>query len=368
MFRGMKAPIAPRQDSSARIARRRARFWRNIASSAAMRRLDPAWIPRPHAAHLITTFRCNLKCNSCGSWQVDEHHDLTTDEWLGVFRQLRSLDVVKILGGEPFVRSDIVELLAGVREIIDPYVMQLTTNGMLTRRVVQAIERVAWPGLQLRISIDGLEQTHDRGRGVQGSWRKVMQTARAIADLKAQHGFRFGINFSVTDDSVHELDAMLSLADELGADLIPGVCVDPFLVGTRPPEDYTPRVVFMDDKDAALKAIEHARAGAHGQLSGLDNLLFRLSTRRTFERELSGGIQQFTCRELRDLLYLLPNGDVVRCGLDHRPVGNLRQQRFDQIWFGEAVKEFRCRVDDCPGCLQASVQIMSRAYAGELRR
>lgn len=363
----MNAPIQPRPDQGFDMARRRARFWRNIATSATMRRLDPAWVPRPHAAHFILTFKCNLKCQSCGSWQVRDHADLDTAEWMGVFRQLRSLDVVKVLGGEPFVRTDIVPLLAGVREIIDPYVMQLTTNGMLTQRVVEAVQAVAWPGLQLRISIDGLEQTHDRGRGVQGSWRKVMATARAVADLKARHGFRFGINFSVTDDSVHELEAMLSLADELGADLIPGVCVDPFLVGTRPPEEYTPRVVFMDDKEAALKAIEHARAGSHGQLSGLDNLLFRLTTRRTFARELEGGIQQFTCRELRDLLYLLPNGDVVRCGLDHRPVGNLRQQRFDQIWFGEAIREHRCRVDACPGCLQASVQIMSRAYAGELR-
>lgn len=358
--------VAPRQDSALQMARRRARFWRNIATSATMRRVDPEWVPRPHAAHFILTFRCNLKCSSCGSWQVQEHDDLTAEEWLGVFRQLRSLDVVKVLGGEPFVRSDIVEILAGVREIVDPYVMQLTTNGMLTRRTVEAIEQVAWPGLQLRISIDGLERTHDKGRGVQGSWQKVMRTARAVAELKAKHGFHYGINFSVTNDSVHEVDQMLRLAEDLGADLIPGVCVDPFLVGTRPPEVYTPRVVFIDDKEAALRAIADARAGSHGQLSGLDNLWFRLATRRTFQRELHGGIQRFTCRELRDLLYLLPNGDVVRCGLDHRPVGNLRRARFDEIWFGEEIVEHRCRVDDCPGCLQASVQIMSRAYAGEL--
>ncbi|NOY26726.1 MAG: radical SAM protein [Oligoflexia bacterium] len=359
--------VAPRQDGPARLLRRRVRFWRNIAISAALRRVDPDWVPRPHAGHMILTFRCNLRCDSCASWQVKEHNDLSTDEWLGVFRQLRSLDVVKILGGEPFVRPDIVHVLAGVREIIDPYVMQLTTNGMLTSRVVDAIEQVAWPGLQLRISIDGLEQTHDQGRGVQGSWRQVMATARAVADLKARHGFHFGINFSVTDTSLRELDAMVSLAKELGADLIPGVCVDPFLVGTRPPEVCTPRVLYVDDKGAALKAIADSRVGSHAQLNGLDNLLFRLSVQKTFQRELHGNIHQFTCRELRDLLYLLPNGDVVRCGLDHRPVGNVRQQSFDQIWFGDTAREHRCRVDACPGCLQASVQIMSRAYAGELR-
>ncbi|MFT4976274.1 MAG: MoaA/NifB/PqqE/SkfB family radical SAM enzyme [Myxococcota bacterium] len=64
------------------------------------------------------------------------------------------------------------------------------------------------------------------------------------------------------------------------------------------------------------------------------------------------------------MLYLLPNGDIVRCGLDHRPAGNVREQRFDDIWFGTEIEKFRKRVDDCPGCLQASVQILSRLYGG----
>ncbi|MCB9778518.1 MAG: radical SAM protein [Alphaproteobacteria bacterium] len=357
----------PRSDGLRRSARRRARFWRNIATSAAMRRVRPEWVPLPHAGHLILTFRCNLKCNSCGSWQVPDHDDLTTEEWLATMRQLTSLDVVKVLGGEPFARRDIVELLVGVREIIDPYVMQLTTNGMLTKRTIAAVEQVAWPGLQLRISIDGIGETHDRSRGVPGSFQKVLATARAVAELKAKHGFHFGINFALTDDSLDDMEPMLRLAEELGADLIPGVSVDPFLVDTQPPEIQRPKVVFLDDKERALQVMKDSRSGAHGQLNGIDNLWFRHVTLRTFERQLHGDIQQFTCRELRDLLYLLPNGDVVRCGMDHRPIGNVRRQPFREIWYGERADQGRCEVDDCVGCLQASVQIMSRGYAGSLR-
>ena len=126
-----------------------------------------------HAGHLIVTYRYNLKCAGCGSWKVKEHADLTAEEWRGVFRQLKSLDLVKILGGEPFVRKDIVEILEGVRDIVDPYILQLTTNGMLTRKTIEAIDAVAWPGLQLRISVDGTEKTHDKMRGVEGSWKLV---------------------------------------------------------------------------------------------------------------------------------------------------------------------------------------------------
>jgi MoaA/NifB/PqqE/SkfB family radical SAM enzyme len=363
-FESPPPPRDPRLDRKRAMLKRRARAWGHMAQSAAMARVQPDWVPRPHAGHLIVTFKCNLKCAGCGSWKVREHNDLTTEEWMDVFRQLTSLDVVKILGGEPIARRDIVHLLAGVREIIDPYILQMTTNGMLGDRLIQALETVAWPGLQLRISVDGLSATHDRMRGVDGSHKTVVETCRRVAELQPKYGFKFGINFAVTDASVHELDDMVRFAESLGADLIPGVNVDPFLVGTEPPEVRRPKVIMVDDKARALKALEDARVGTKRQLPLVDHIVSRFVTKNTFERQLDGDIQRFSCRELRDLLYFLPNGDIVRCGLDHRPMGNIREQSFDAIWFGENAKVFRKRVDDCPGCLQASVQILSRLYGG----
>jgi len=233
---------------------------------------------------------------------------------------------------------------------------------MLTKRTVEALHKVAWPGLQLRISVDGLEATHDRMRGVEGSWAKVTRTVREVAELKDQYGFKFGINFAVTDESLDELDDMIAFAESMGADLIPGVNVSPFLVGTKPPEEEQQRIIMLDRRDEALAAMTRAEVGARGQLPGVDRLLGRWFTKSTYKQHLEEDVHRFSCRELRDLLYLLPNGDVVRCGMDHRPVGNVRQQSFDDIWFGSAIAAFRRRVDDCPGCMQSSVQIMSRIY------
>ena len=95
--------------------KRRARAWRNVAASATMARVDPEWVPRPQAAHIILTYKCNLKCGGCPSWEVRNHNDLTAEEYRSLFRQLTSLDLVKVLGGEPFVRKDIVSILEGHR-------------------------------------------------------------------------------------------------------------------------------------------------------------------------------------------------------------------------------------------------------------
>ena len=344
--------------------KRRGRAWGHMAQSALMRRVDPDWIPKPHAGHLLMTYRCNLKCSGCGSWKVENHNDLTADEWKRVFRQLRSLDLVKVLGGEPFVRKDIVPILEGVRDIIDPYILQLTTNGMLTKPLIAAIKAVAWPGLQLRISVDGLPKTHDTMRGKDGSWDLVDRSVKEVAALKSQYGFRFGINFAVTDASMSDLGAMIEYAKEHGADLIPGINVDPFLVGTIPPEQQTPRVIMISDKEKAMRALMDARVGTKRQLPLLDHVYSRWQTKRTFHKQLFSGAQRFHCRELRDLIYVLPNGDLVRCGLDHEPIGNVREERFDDIWYGKRIEKYRKKVRDCPGCLQASVQILSRLYGG----
>ncbi len=332
--------------------------------SATMRRVRPEWTPRPHAAHLITTFRCNLKCLGCGSWKVKDHEDLSTEEWHRVFKQLRSLDVVKLLGGEPFARKDMKELMVGVRDIIDPYILQLTTNGMLTPRILEAVKEVGWPGLHLRVSVDGVEATHDRMRGVEGSWKMVDRTVQELAALQPQFGFKFGINFAVTDESIDDFDHMVEYAAAAGADLIPGVNVDPFLVGTTPPEVRLQQVIMLEDPMRGLSRIEDHRVGTKRELPFVDHLVGRFLTMRTFRRQIEQGRYRFTCRELRDLLYLLPNGDVVRCGMDHTPIGNVRRQSFDDIWFGDDIRAWRKTVDDCPGCMQASVQILSRIYGG----
>jgi len=344
--------------------KRRSRAWKNMAQSATMRRIDPGWIPRPHAGHFIVTFKCNLKCVGCGSWKVKDHNDLSVDEWRNVFRQMYSLDLVKILGGEPFVRKDIADILVAVREEVDPYILQLTTNGMLTNRLVETLEEIAWPGLQLRISVDGLPKTHNHMRGVDGSWQIVDKSVREVSKLKEKYGFSFGINFAITDKSVDELKNMVEYASQHGADLIPGLNVDPFLVGTTPPEEKRPKVIMVNNKERALQALVDAKAGTRSQLPFIDHLYSRMITKRTFAKQLYEGPHRFTCRELRDLIYVLPNGDVVRCGLDHKPIGNLRTTRFDDLWFGEDMKAFRKKVDNCPGCLQASVQILSRLYGG----
>jgi cyclic pyranopterin phosphate synthase len=110
---------------------------------------------------LSITDRCNLRCRYCMPEEGVEmvgHGDLLTYEeivrTIGVFA-CHGISKVRITGGEPLVRRDVVDLIkriARVKEIKD---LSLTTNGVLLKEYASALVEA---GLRrINISLDTLE-------------------------------------------------------------------------------------------------------------------------------------------------------------------------------------------------------------------
>ena len=138
----------------------------------------------PRAAHYILTWKCNLKCKDCSAWSRVNGNELKKEEVIALLKKVKFLDIIKLTGGEPFIRNDIVDIIAAVKEIINPYIMQVTTNGTYTHRILECIKKTHFPGLQLRISLDGIGKVHDRIRGVEGCYNKTKETLLSLIDLK----------------------------------------------------------------------------------------------------------------------------------------------------------------------------------------
>jgi len=112
----------------------------------------------PRFLTYIVTFRCNARCVMCDSWKKPSPGELTLPEIEAVFAQLPRLDTVRLSGGEPFLRSDFPEIARLAIERLQPRFLHVTTNGFLTRQVVEFCERRprATP-LVLLVSLDGTE-------------------------------------------------------------------------------------------------------------------------------------------------------------------------------------------------------------------
>jgi radical SAM protein with 4Fe4S-binding SPASM domain len=167
---------------------------------------------RPIYAVWEITLRCDLACVHCGSRAGRARPDeMTTAECLDLVDQMADLGVqeVTLIGGEAYLRDDWLEIVRALRRRGLQASMTTGGRGLTTERAVAA----AAAGLQsASVSMDGLEETHDRLRGVRGSYRAALS---ALANLRAA-GIRISVNTQVNRLSMPELPAILDTVIAVG--------------------------------------------------------------------------------------------------------------------------------------------------------
>jgi MoaA/NifB/PqqE/SkfB family radical SAM enzyme len=107
---------------------------------------------KPLQCSLYVTDRCNLDCAYCTEYDNSRPHPSLDDlkKWIRKIRELGTMRIA-LVGGEPLVHPNIVELVRYCREL--GFATSLTTNGfLLTRKLLAELEDA---GLQvMQISVD----------------------------------------------------------------------------------------------------------------------------------------------------------------------------------------------------------------------
>ncbi|MCW8875117.1 MAG: heme d1 biosynthesis radical SAM protein NirJ [Gammaproteobacteria bacterium] len=159
--------------------------------------------------------RCNLTCKHCYSISADHDFpgELNTEEVYAVMDDLKAYGVPVLIlsGGEPLLRPDIYDISKRAKAM--GFYVGLSTNGTLIDE--GNIEQIAEVGYDyVGISIDGLRNTHDKFRRLQGAFDASMHGIR----LCQQHGIKVGLRFTLTQDNATELPAILDLMEEMDID------------------------------------------------------------------------------------------------------------------------------------------------------
>ncbi|MBN3898734.1 MAG: nif11-class peptide radical SAM maturase 3 [Nostoc sp. NOS(2021)] len=146
------------------------------------------------------TLKCNLACQHCGSRAGHARaNELSTAEALDLVRQMAEVGIteVTIIGGEAFLRPDWLEIAQAITS--SGMLCGMTTGGYGI--TLETAHRMKEAGISVvSVSVDGLEATHDRLRGRQGSWQWAFKT---MSNLK-QAGIPFGCNTQINRLSAPE--------------------------------------------------------------------------------------------------------------------------------------------------------------------
>jgi hypothetical protein len=167
---------------------------------------------RPIYAVWEITLACDLACRHCGSRAGKERPDeLSTAEALDLVEQLADLGTkeVTLIGGEAYLRDDWLDLVRAIRARGMEVTMTSGGRGLTPERVAEALEA----GLQgASISLDGDEATHDRLRGVTGSYRSAIGAMTALRD----RNMRVSCNTQINRLSIPHLPAILEQIAAIG--------------------------------------------------------------------------------------------------------------------------------------------------------
>ncbi|HEY9857391.1 MAG TPA: heme d1 biosynthesis radical SAM protein NirJ [Stenomitos sp.] len=157
------------------------------------------------------TRRCNLACKHCYAISSNRAFpgELTTDELNTVMDDLKAFRVPVLIlsGGEPLLHPDLFALSKRAKAM--GFYVGLSTNGtMITAENVGAIADCHYD--YVGISLDGIEETHDRFRRRQGAFKESLNGVRLCRDA----GLKVGVRFTLTQDNAQDLPGLMTLMDE----------------------------------------------------------------------------------------------------------------------------------------------------------
>ncbi len=291
----------------------------------------------PLSVQVDLTYRCNERCVHC-YLDHEDHGEMTTAEIKHLMDEMAEAGVfiLTFSGGEIFVRKDFFELLEYARQLT--FCVKLKTNAILIReREAARLRDFGVESIQISI-YSHRPEVHDAITLVPGSLKRSVD---AIRFLKTQ-GIKVVIANVLMTGNMQDYPGVQALAAELGVECTLDPTVTPMMDGNRSTlqlgvDQKALREVFrdpslVDDPDAFCAIPDPA---------GEDVM------------------NAIPCSAGHSACYVSPYGDVFPCVQFPLPTGNVRQQRFIDIWrHSDRMNEVRSiRMKDlttCTSCTHVS--------------
>jgi MoaA/NifB/PqqE/SkfB family radical SAM enzyme len=285
---------------------------------------------------------CNLTCDHCFYWRnLNKRDDLTFEELVKLSEELDEFDHLNLSGGEPFIRKEFAEICLQFINHNKVRFIYVPTNGFYTKRTIQALEKILEnKDLKLfacEISLDGMPEFHNKFRGHPESFEKAMETYEALAELQARDPrLRIHSISTVTQTNVDQIRQLTTYIYERCPKI----------------EHHNLALIRGERKDETLEtpaiqayqelASYHRRLWAERELNRFGSIVDPMLTWAKVRTAKAGKmLVPCTAGNLTGVIHA--NGNVAICETEHyfETLGNLRQNTFRELWWGEKAEQQR---------------------------
>jgi radical SAM protein with 4Fe4S-binding SPASM domain len=261
----------------------------------------------PLSVVLELSLRCNEQCYYCYRSQESPTAELSANAWAAIFRQLAQAGTLycTITGGEPFLRSDLMEILQSARSF-DLAISILSNGTLITEEHARQLHELGIMDVGISL-LAATPELHDRLSGMDGSFRM----ATAALDLLRRAGVRTLIKHSVSSENFGHYRMLREYAELHGHGFECDTMIMPSENGTPSPFALTQsqHAVFMNDMQ-----MQHCHMDQRNALH---------------------------CDAGRSLCGIGPAGDLYPCILLPQRWGSLEDESFVSLWRGRSAEQFR---------------------------
>ena len=258
--------------------------------------------------------------------------ELYSNAYIETIKKLPKMYFTNITGGEPFIRTDLKDIVRELYKKSDRIV--ISTNGFFTDRIVDLCKE--FPQIGIRISIEGLEQTNNEIRGLQNGYQRGYGTLKKLREMGMKD---VGFGMTVQDKNAPDLVPLYKISDEMGMEFATASLHNSFY--------------FVEAKN-----IIHDRPMVAKNFENLVNELLRSnSPKKWFRAYFNHGLINYIYGQKRllpcdmsfDTFFIDPYGDVMPCNgtKDKEVMGNLNNQTWDELWNSPEAEKVRAKVRCC---------------------
>ena len=290
-------------------------------------------LPKPHSSFLQwhITERCNLRCKHCyqTSYETPEMPlskmlELV-DEYVELLDLFGNEGRMQVTGGEPFVRSDIFDILEKIHEHRNKLKFNIMSNGFyITKDIAKKLKDLNIDLFQ--ISIEGEEHTNDYIRG-KGSFKRIVEAAKILVE----EGIRTTFSFTVTSLNSKEYLKVLEIAKDLGVNSLWSDRLVPWGAGKEIQEKMLQPLDVKAHYERITKVSkELEKKGSKTALSRNRTLYFMADPEKKDEVPWSNHCDAVGTRGMT----VLCDGTVYPCRRLPIKVGNVMEKSLFEIWYG----------------------------------
>ncbi len=280
---------------------------------------------------VIVTYRCNARCNMCNRYKAPSKPEEEIS--LETIKKLPEMYFTNITGGEPFIRTDLKEVVRELYKKSERIV--ISTNGFFTDRIVDLCKE--FPNIGIRISIEGLEDTNNRIRGLDDGYKRGYETLKTLVDMGMKD---VGFGMTVQDENAKDLVALYDISNRMNMEFATASLHNSFY--------FVEAKNIIKDRPMVAKEFEKL----------INELLASNSPKKWFRAYFNHGLINYIYGQKRllpcdmafDTFFIDPYGDVMPCNgtKDKEIMGNLNGcDSWEELWDGAQAEAVRNKVRNC---------------------